>query len=401
MKILYHHRTQAKGVEGVHIWGVIKNLKELGHQVYVVSLVNDSNVETQVSSKEKAPSKYRFSSLFREFLHVFANHAPNFIFRLSELFYNLIALSKLIKTLNSQDIDIIYERYAYFNFSGVLASKLYKKPLILEVNIFTGLNDARSLALQPIAKAIEKRVFKSCDAIFVISDYLKSEMIRAYALNEGKIHVQPNAIDPDQLINDVAQDAPCIESINPESVTIGFLGRLLPWYKLHELATVFASIQNRCPQTQLVFIGDGPERVNLENELRKSNVLKNVIFCGSVTHAQALTLLRKCDIGVIPSTNMWGSPMKLFEYMGSGLPVVAPNIGVISSIMADSIHGRLFEYDNFNDFEESLLFLIKNEDLRVTMGKQAKKHVIENHSWKKVSEHVIDVAEDILLKKRQ
>ncbi|HEY9117010.1 MAG TPA: glycosyltransferase family 4 protein [Roseivirga sp.] len=398
MKILYHHRTQAKGVEGVHIQGVINALREQGNDVQIVALINNPKTERDDSSKNKKNVKNSSPGLWRNFLNFFANHAPNFIFRLAEILYNIVAFFKICKVLTTKDIDIIYERYAYFNFSGILAAKLYKKPLILEVNIFTGLNDARLLALSPIAEAIEKKVFLASNAIFVISDYLKDKMIQRYGLEKEKIHVHPNAVDPNQLEYNAEISVPCLDLITPHAVIIGFLGRLLPWYKLHELVDVFAAIQKKHPHTQLLFVGDGPERVNIENDLKRLGVINKVIFCGSVIHEQALALLKKCDIGVIPSTNLWGSPMKLFEYMGSGLPVVAPNIGVITAVMTDNLHGRLFEYDNFKDFENALEMLVRNKDLRESMGKNAKQHILENHSWEKVSRHIIDVAEDLTLK---
>ena len=399
MKILYHHRTQAKGVEGVHIKGVIRTLRELGHEVYVVALLKDPKVEESDSVKDQ-PSfpKHHRLSLLRKLLQLFANHAPNYVFRFAEILYNIIAFFKICKILSTKEVDIIYERYAYFNFSGILAAKLFKKPLILEVNIFTGLNDARHLSLRSIAEFIEKRVFRSSDAIFVISDYLKDKMVQRYGIAKEKIHVHPNAVDPKQLINDQAISAPGLNKLTSHSVNIGFLGRLLPWYKLHELVTVFSAIQKKHPDTQLVLIGDGSERLQLEKILSGLGAINKVIFCGSVSHEQALALLKKCNIGVIPSTNMWGSPMKLFEYMGSGLPVIAPNIGVINSVMTDNIHGKLFEYDNFKEFEEFLEILVKDKTLCESMGKNARQHILENHSWEKVSQHVVDVADDLLLK---
>lgn len=396
MKILYHHRTQAKGVEGVHINGVINALRAQGHEIHVVALAQES---TQPSSKKEHPpaqDRSQGPSLIQKALYFFASKAPNFLFRVAEILYNCIAFFKLRKTLKKTEVDIIYERYAYFNVSGVLAAKLYKKPLILEVNIFSGLNDARAMALTFIAKIIEKYVFQNSDAIFVISDYLKNEMIKAYDLNGEKIHVHPNAVDPKQLEHKATTTAPGIELIDPTGVAICFLGRILPWYKLHELARIFGSIHKRHPKTQLIFIGDGPERENLEKELHQSGALDRVVFCGSVNHEQALALLDKCDIGVIPSTNMWGSPMKLFEYMGTGLPVVAPDIGVITAVMYDNTHGKTFEYDNFDAFERALESLIESKQLRESMGAAAKMHILENHTWERVSQHVIKVAETII-----
>ncbi len=396
MKILYHHRTQRKLVEGVHISGVINGLLKLGHSVFELSLVKDSNAGKEAEKNNDDKKVSFISGIFQKF----AKNAPNILFRIAEIGYNFIAIIKFFKIILKEKPDIIYERYAYFNFSGVLVSKVLNVPLILEVNIVSEMQDTRAMALSWMALIIEKWVLSSASAITVVSDYLKDIL-----LNEGitrPIFVQPNAFSIDLAVEEITpaniqkETYDFVNHKNENNIVIGFIGGLGKWYKLDSLIKVFNSLSSELPELRLIFIGDGILKRDLEAMVAHYSLIDKVHFCGRLARPQALALLKICDIGVIPSTNLWGSPMKLFEYMGMGLPVVAPDIKVITSIMKDGIHGRNFKYDDFNDLKAMLKSLIIDHDLRVKMGRQARNHILLNHTWDNVAKNVESIAFNLL-----
>jgi len=364
-------------------------LRRLGHEVLEVAMIKEK--PDSAGNEEHA----RGNPMERAF-HQAATHLPNKLFRVAELLYNPIALFKVSKALLKRKYDLIYERFAYFNFAGVLASRLFHVPLILEVNIITDLQDARRMELVRIARLIERRVIASADSIFVVSNYLKDRLV-SQGLDRRKIHVQPNAFDM-ELEHPVGPSDLALTLSG--QVVIGFLGRLLPWYKLDRLVEVFNSIHRKKPETHLLFIGDGVERRALESMVVSLGLADHVTFCGEVSHVEALGLLQLVSIGVIPSTNVWGSPVKLLEYMGKGIPVVAPDLDVVTSIMSDGSHGKTFKYDDFEAFEEAVSCLVDDRELRQTMGENGRRHILENHTWDKVAENIVSVAEDVLRRPR-
>lgn len=390
MRILYHHRTRRTGVEGVHIAGVINGLRRLGNEVVEVAMIREEPGVPEIAGP--AERTLLKGALFRA-----AKHMPNKLFRFSELLYNPFAFYKMSKVLLSKKCDFIYERFAYFNFAGVVARRIFGIPLLLEVNIITELQDVRKMELVRLARFIEKKVIASADAVFVVSAYLKDRLV-ARGINPERIHVQPNAFDVEE--DCAASSADLAEKLLGKTA-IGFLGRLLPWYKLDRLVKVFEAIHRRKPETHLLFIGDGVERTLLESMVESAGLSDDVTFCGEASHAEALGLLELLDIGVIPSTNVWGSPVKLLEYMGKGIPVVAPELDVVTSVMSDGLHGKTFKYDDFDDFEKALDCLAGNRELRRTMGQNGRRHILENHTWTKVAQNVVSVAESILERPRQ
>ena len=139
LKILYHHRTQGRGAEGVHITSIVNSLTALGHQVTVLSppgidpLSNAGNapVDKSIVKTTGVNSLWKFIS----------KNIPNFAFELIEIFYNIPSLLRLNKELSSSSYDLIYERYAFYMISGAFMAKRFQIPLVLEANEVNGIKD--------------------------------------------------------------------------------------------------------------------------------------------------------------------------------------------------------------------------------------------------------------------
>ncbi|CAN2045905.1 putative Glycosyltransferase subfamily 4-like N-terminal domain-containing protein [Candidatus Magnetomoraceae bacterium gMMP-13] len=394
VKIIYHHRTLRTGVEGVHISGVINGLKKKGHDVVEVALITGDHNDIYKIPEQSKKTKAGTGKYFK----IFAEYFPNFLFRVAELCYNFVGLYKLISTIfKNRDVDFIYDRYAYFSFVPVLIGKIFKIPVILEVNIVTDLKDTRKLELAWLCRVIEQWVVKNCKKVFVISDLLKKTIVKNKGLDKEKIIVQPNGCDLDLPSVDISHiiNTKLMEQLDRKTI-ICFLGRLLLWYNLDKLIEIIAELQNNYPDIVLMIIGDGAEKERLLRCVDEFNQNKNIIFTGRVSHQEAMSLIAHCDLCVIPATNEWTSPVKLFEYMGMGKAVVAPDIKSISSVMSDGVHGRLFKQDDFVEFKKCLATLIKDTKLRETMGQNGRKHIKNNYTWDHVAERIITESKNLI-----
>src|SRR4051812_28103416 len=103
MRVLYHHRTQGEEPESIHIAAIADALSARGHEVRVVGPASPRHHATQLS---------RPSLLGR-----IKNAAPRLAFEILQLAYNLVVDRRLAKAIGEFQPDLIYERYALFNFA--------------------------------------------------------------------------------------------------------------------------------------------------------------------------------------------------------------------------------------------------------------------------------------------
>lgn len=375
MKILYHHRTKGRGAEGVHMRGIVTALQELGNEVYIVS---PPGVDPFV--EHKADVTKRSTKKIWEFV---STRFPELLFELLELAYNLIAYISLKRLLNKvKDIDLIYERYSFFCWISSYIASYYRIPLIFEVNEMSETDRIRPLLLKKFAKRIEKKIFNRAMAIIVVSKFLKEE-IRKLGVTSKKIYVIPNAVDIKKF-NVTAHDNFKRGNFNlTDEIVIGFVGSFVPWHNLKLLLeTLKEIIQEGNENIRLMLVGDGPQRSEIEDLVYTEGLSKYVIFTGYIEHDEVSAFIRLMDICVIPHSNRFRSPLKMFEYMAMAKPVVAPRLEPIEDIIVDGENGILFEPEDKTSLKEAIIYLIRNKKKREEIGNMARRTVIENYTWR-------------------
>src|SRR5690606_11202607 len=125
-RVLYHHRTQGKAVEGIHIRGITDALRAEGILVDIISL---PGADPYTAPKAMSPTS-QATSLMKVVARL-----PEPLFELVEVAYNGVSAWRVWRYLQKNpDVAFIYERYSLFLFSTVWLARLRKLPIILEVN---------------------------------------------------------------------------------------------------------------------------------------------------------------------------------------------------------------------------------------------------------------------------
>jgi glycosyltransferase involved in cell wall biosynthesis len=102
------------------------------------------------------------------------------------------------------------------------------------------------------------------------------------------------------------------------------------------------------------------------------------------------------DIAVLPDSNAYGSPMKLFEYLAMGKAVVAPRVGPVEEIVRDGENGLLIEPANAEQLAERVLRLAEDPGLRFRLGQQGRAEVLARHTWRRNAETVLAIHQRLL-----
>ena len=209
----------------------------------------------------------------------------------------------------------------------------------------------------------------------------------------------PNAVDPQRFPADLPPTRPAGEGV----LTVGFLGSLKPWHGLAALAEAFALLHERRPASRLLVVGDGPERAAFESALARRGVREAAELTGAVSPDAVPGLLASMDIAVAPyppQPGFYFSPLKVYEYMAAGLPVVASGIGQIEEAIRDGASGLLCPPGDPQAFAGALLRLADDPALRARLGQAARRSVLADHTWSAVAERIIGLAREAVNRRR-
>jgi glycosyltransferase involved in cell wall biosynthesis len=374
MKIIYLHRTQAKGVEGVHIGEIVKAWRKLGHIVSLLSPVGDQLGESPVSSSNSAPS---FKSRAFRFI---SNGLPEFFFELAEIAYNVVALNQARKH-GCINTDFIFERYAIFAFSGALLATRWGKPFVIEVN-YTSCSELvreRSALLKWLARRVDQYIFNRATGLVAVSSKLKQHLMSEFGVPFERIIVLTNAADPD--VFDMKRVEPAAKYAELNGKIIGFVGGFYPWHGLDFLLQVFQQMAPRIPDAKLMLVGDGPMLPVIKAQSEQLGLADRVILTGRVAHQNLPGFLALFDVGVMPDSNDYGSPMKIFEYMSLAKPVVVPDYGPLRDAVEDGVEGRIFKPKDINDMARCLTDVLMDDVTYERMSNAARNKILTKHNW--------------------
>ncbi len=389
----------------VHIRNFCQALKDQGCQVHIFSTRDPGELELDfkfpvytVTPDEKTspylwgrPDTKADQNLTREIKSI----------ALNSILTNLV--SRLHPRLK---FDFIYERYSLWSFAGAQLATLLKIPFILEINspLIEEEKKFRTLNLEPLAKTIEKFNFSKAHKIMVVSEALKKYVVKKGTPSQ-KVVVLPNAVNSDLFNPQVASTdsfSKKLKNQKGKKFILGFVGSLKPWHGIRLLADAFLKLYQQDKSYHLLIVGEGPEKKLLEELQMKNDLNGAVTLVGAVSHHKIPGLIQQMDVALAPYPKLeyfYFSPLKLFEYMAVGKPVVASNSGQIKNIIKHGQDGLLFDPGNSKSLIQQIEILRNNPHLRQTLGQRAAQKILKNYVWEKNAQRVLDAAEKLMNRK--
>jgi len=299
------------------------------------------------------------------------------------------AIAKTLERLHKRwRIDAVYERYSLWSYAGLVFARTARLPFVLEVNAPLRREQARYRTLDNEAAAadIEHFLFSGAGRIAVPSSQLRPYVID-HGARPGAVQVMPNAAEPARYHRRTERRKPA-----DEPFVIGFLGTLKPWHGLDNLFRAFRILYRKDAGYRLLIVGDGPMRRGLEKNARAMGMRAAVAFSGDVAHDEVPDLLARMDVGVAPYSGLPGfyfSPLKLFEYMAAGLPVVASDIGQIREIISHRKTGLLVPPGAIRPLATAIAELRSRPATAVKLSRAARALVGRRYTWKHNADRVL------------
>jgi len=289
--------------------------------------------------------------------------------------------------------DFVYQRYALGSYAGLSLAARLGVPLVLEFNgseVWAARNWGDG-AMRHTARlmALEEANLRCASLITVVSEVLRDDLIE-HGLYASRIVCAANGVDADAF-RSLRSHPPAHWRARlglTETVTIGFIGTFGLWHGVSVLPAIVERVSVAAPHARWVLIGDGPLFDEVRAGIDERDLSDRVFMPRVVAHESAVELLAACDVCVSPhipnpdGSRFFGSPTKLFEYMGLGKAIVASDLEQIGEVIQHERNGLLCEPGNASAAAAAVVRLIGDPALRARLGERALEDAQSRHSWK-------------------
>jgi glycosyltransferase involved in cell wall biosynthesis len=289
----------------------------------------------------------------------------------------------------SGPFDLIYERHALYAHGAMETAAARGIPSVLELNapLIDEQDRHRGLVRRDAAIDSARRGFAAAGHVAAVS-----QGAAAYALDHGaaphRVSVVPNGVNPARFPRTGRPTGP---------FTVGFLGTLKPWHDTATLIEAFALLRAAHePDARLLVVGDGPDRGHISARLDALGLGEAAHLTGAVPASDVACWLGRMHVAVAPysaAQPFYFSPLKVYEYMAAGLPVLASRVGDLPQVLDGGRLGLLVEPDDPAALAQELGRLARDATLCARLGRTARAHVLEHRTWDAVADRVIASAQ--------
>lgn len=390
MKILYysphpHLRIEDQTGYGTHMREMIAAFKMLGH-----------NVDFLIAGHRAIPAKEmqgsNTQSLVKEVLK----------FLIPRLIWETIKDLQLIRVdrtnkrhlnrlVNELHPDVIYERSHYGMVSGVEVANIHGIHHILEVNcpnVEERIKLSGNSLLTRRATHMDRWAFSNTDHVLTVSAHLAKHLeIHNIA---KKWSVTANAIRLGQQEESTLNVTRHSMSIDESTVLLGFVGSIFPWHGVDLIVDAVANFHKKGRNVEAMIVGDGEIRQELKEKSVTLGVKHKIHFVGSVPQRDTFVYTQLCDILIMPKSNAYGSPVKIFEYALSVKPCIVPNTSPVTEVFEHEQDGWVVD-SRLNAIVSAIESIIDSpEDAKKCANNWCQK-VTSKHTWTTNASIALDI----------
>jgi colanic acid/amylovoran biosynthesis glycosyltransferase len=176
----------------------------------------------------------------------------------------------------------------------------------------------------------------------------------------------------------------------PEPFEVLCVGRLVPVKGQFILVEAIARLIAEGRQLRLRLVGDGPDRQDLENEVKRRGLTEQVIFEGAVNQDRILEFYTSADVFVLASFAE-GLPVVLMEAMAMEIPCVTTHITGVPELIKTRSEGILVAPSEVEALTSAIAELMDKPDFRRQLGETGRRQVLQNYELQRNTERLADI----------
>jgi glycosyltransferase involved in cell wall biosynthesis len=338
-------------------------------------------------------------------------------------------LDQLVPLVERNNYEFIYQRMSVHNYVGPLLSQSAGVPLVLEYNgseAWVAKNWGRPLRFHALAVGAETVSVRHAHLVVTVSEVLRREVIER-GVEPHRVIACPNGFDPQTF----APERFDPRELGARKVSMGFsedaivatfVGTFGKWHGVDILARVIRRLVDhetdwlRRNNVRFLLVGDGAMLEEVRRTLG-SACSEFVRLTGLLPAAEIPLILAASDILLAPhvanadGSEFFGSPTKLFEYMGMNRAIIASDVGQLGQVLtpalsvhrlpdqppteADAYLALLVEPGNVDELARAIRFLAMNTEWREALADSAHERALERHTWRRHVGEIVSALREV------
>ncbi|MFA6600776.1 MAG: glycogen synthase [Candidatus Omnitrophota bacterium] len=313
------------------------------------------------------------------------------------------------------DAQIVHCHTWYTHLGGMLAKMSYGIPLVITVHSLEPLRPWKAEQLGGGYTAtcwVERNALQMADAVIAVSRETKADIVRLFDIDEKKVHVIHNGIDPQEFRPVHDTEILKAHGIDPQKPYVLFVGRIT---RQKGIIHLVEAVRYMDKNFQVVLCAGAPDTPEIEAEMHShvSRLQKErggVVWIEKMLDTQVkIVFYSHAAVFCCPSVYEPFGIINL-EAMACEVPVVASAIGGIKEVVVDGCTGMLVPlvqkktspFDPTNpgrfskDLAKAINRLMADEPLRKKMGKAGRKRAEEFFSWSKIAGKTRDLYQSLV-----
>ena len=248
---------------------------------------------------------------------------------------------------------------------------------------------------QSYIHGVERWIAHRSDRVIACSVYMREQIADIFGVEEEKIEVIPNGIDPDDLQPEDAEGLRRLraEFADPDQSLVLLVGRLVYEKGFQDALEAMPKVIERLPSTRFVVAGSGTHEQELRRQARELGLTEYGTFLGWIGDDVLHSLYRIADICVVPSIY---EPFGLvaLEAMASGCPCIVADTGGLREVVPHDEVGLRFSARDPESLAEVAIRVLGDENLGERLVAEALEHV-RDFDWADVAERTATLYEAV------
>jgi len=296
--------------------------------------------------------------------------------------YDTLSITRLVRLIQHVRPHILHTHTAKAGAVGRVAALLAngaRPPIVVHTyhgHVLRGYFDpARTAAF----RNLERLLATTTTRLVAVSPEVRDDLVGLGVAAPDKFSVIRLGIDLERRIAGGGDDGSGLRrlfGIPGEAFVVGWIGRMTAIKRVPDVLAAFARLRGRGVDARLCLVGDGPDRVAVEERAHELGIARSTLFLGYQRDVAPYYGL--FDTLLLPSGNE-GTPVVAIEALAAGTPVVATRVGGVGDVVTDGVDGMLVPVGGIDAIAEALEQLARDPSRRRAMGRAGRERVVARY----------------------